>query len=102
MKLRDTFRYEIERYIQEAYLEYRDGKQTYFQLQFVEVIRGFIERSGIYSQHVRKIRLEYDKEHSVNKTQQAYCSSLKVSPQHKKAKARKSQHRKQNYSQIKG
>ena len=38
----------------------------------------------------------------MNKRQQAFYSSLKVSPQHKKAKARKRQHRKQNYSQIKG
>ena len=33
MKFRDL--YELEKYLQVAYLEYRDRKQAYFQLQFV-------------------------------------------------------------------
>ena len=35
MKFRDL--YELEKYLQVAYLEYRDRQQAYFQLQFVEV-----------------------------------------------------------------
>ena len=38
MKFRDL--YEFEKYLQVAYLEYRDRKQAYFQLQFDEVNVG--------------------------------------------------------------
>ena len=35
MKFNDLF--EIEKYIQVRYLEYRDRQQAYFQIQFIEV-----------------------------------------------------------------
>ena len=36
MKFRDL--YELEKYLQVAYVEYRDRQQAYFQLQFVKLM----------------------------------------------------------------
>ena len=38
----------IEKYIQVAYLEYRDRQQVYFQIQFIEVTAGSTEKTEIY------------------------------------------------------
>ena len=46
MKFRDL--YELAKYLQVAYLEYRDRQQAYFQLQFVEVNVGSSEKVDIY------------------------------------------------------
>ena len=45
MKFRDL--YELDKYLQVAYLEYRDKQQAYFQLQFVEVNVGSSEKVDI-------------------------------------------------------
>ena len=45
MKFNDIF--EIEKSIQEAYLEYRNRQQAYFQFQFIEVTVGSIEKTEI-------------------------------------------------------
>ena len=52
MKFR--YLYELEKYLQVAYLEYRERQQAYFQLQFVEVNVGSNKKVDIYSQYVRK------------------------------------------------
>ena len=46
MKFNDLF--EIEKYIQVTYLEYRDRQQSYFQIQFIEVTVGSVEKTEIY------------------------------------------------------
>ena len=51
MKFNDPF--EIEKYIQVAYLEYRDRQQAYFQIQFIEVTVGSIEKTEIYLQFAK-------------------------------------------------
>ena len=48
MKSRDL--YELEKYLQLAYLEYGDRQKAYFQLKFVEVNVGSNEKVDIYSQ----------------------------------------------------
>ena len=58
MKFRDL--YELEKYLQVAYLEYRDRQQGYFQLQSAEVNVGSNEKVDIYSQYVRTVRLAHD------------------------------------------
>ena len=58
MKFRDL--YELEKYLQEAYLEYRDRQQVYFQLQFVEVNVGSNKKVDIYSHYVRTVSLAHD------------------------------------------
>ena len=52
--------YELEKYLQVAYLEYRDRQQAYFQLQSVEVNVGSNVKVDIYSQYVRTVRLAHD------------------------------------------
>ena len=52
MKFNDLF--EIEKHIQEAYLEYRDRQQAYFQFQFNEVTVGSIEKTEISLQFAKK------------------------------------------------
>ena len=59
MKFNDLF--EIEKYIQVAYLEYRDRQQAYFQIQFTEVTVGSIEKTEIYSQFAKNARREHDR-----------------------------------------
>ena len=65
IKFNDLF--EIEKYIQVAYL---DRQQAYFQIQFIEVTVGSIEKTEIYLQFAKNARREHDKEHSkiINKT----------------------------------
>ena len=49
--------YELEKYLQVPYLEYRDRQQAYFRLQFVEVNVRSDEKVDIYSQYVRTVKL---------------------------------------------
>ena len=102
MKFRDL--YELEKYLQVAYLEYRDRQQAYFQLQFVEVNVGSNEKVDIYSQYVRAVRLAHDREYSadINRKQKEYYTSLKGSPQHSKMNMLKRQRSKRTYTQMKG
>ena len=102
MKFRDL--YELEKYLQVAYLEYRDRQQAYFQLQFVEVNVGSNEKVGIYSQYVRTVRLAHEREYSadINRKQKEYYTSLKDSPQHSKMNMLKRQRSKRAYAQMKG
>ena len=83
-----TFRdlYELKKYLEVAYLEYRDRKQPYFQLQFVEVNVESNEKVGIYLQYIRTVRLAHDRQYSadINRKQKEYYTSLKGSPQHSK------------------
>ena len=74
--------YEIEKYIQVAYLEYRERQQAYFQIQFIEVTEGSTEKADIYSHYARNLRLRHDREHSadINKRQRVYSSKLQGSP----------------------
>ena len=102
MKFRDL--YELEKYLQVAYLEYRDRQQAYFQLQFVEVNVGSNEKVDIYSQYVRTVRLALNREYSagINRKQKEYYTSLKGSPQHSKMNMLKRQRSKRTYAQMKG
>ena len=52
--------YKLEKYLQVAYLEYRDRQQAYFHLQFVEVNVGSSEKLDIYSRYVRTVRLAHN------------------------------------------
>ena len=67
MKFNDLF--EIEKYIQVVYLQYRDRQEAYFQIQFIEV--RSIEKTEMYLQFAKNARRENDKEHSdsINKRQ---------------------------------
>ena len=96
MKFRDL--YELEKYLQVAYLEYRDRQQ------FVEVNVGFNEKVEIYSQYLRTVRLAHDREYSadINRKQNEYYTSLKGSPQHSKMNMLKRQRSKRTYAQMKG
>ena len=96
MKFRDL--YELEKYLQVAYLEYRDRQQ------FVEVNVGFNEKVEIYSQYLRTVRLAHDREYSadINRKQKEYYTSLKGSPQHSKMNMLKRQRSKRTYAQMKG
>ena len=82
IKFNDLF--EIEKYIQVPYLEYRDRQQAYFQIQFIEVAVGSIEKTEIYLQFPENARREHDGEHSdsINKRQQVYYSNFQGPPQH--------------------
>ena len=84
MKFRDL--YELEKYLQIAYLEYRDRQQAYFQLQFDEVNVVSNEKVDMYSQYARAVRLAHDPEYSadINRKQKKYYTSLKGPPQHSK------------------
>ena len=62
MKFNDLF--EIEKYIQVAYLEYTDRHQARFQIQVIEVTVGSIEKTEIYLQFAKNTRREHDREHS--------------------------------------
>ena len=55
MKFNDLFK--TEKYIQVAYLEYRDRHQAYFQIQLIEVTVRPIEKTDIYLQYARNVRL---------------------------------------------
>ena len=55
MKFNNLF--EIEKYIQVAYLEYRDRQQVYFQIQFIKVTVGSIEKTEIYLQFANMLDL---------------------------------------------
>ena len=59
MKFIDLF--EIEKYIQVAYLEYRDRQQAYFQIQFIEVTVGSTEKTEIYLQFAKNARHEHNR-----------------------------------------
>ena len=84
MKFNDLF--EIEKYVQVAYLEYRDRRKAYFQIQFTEMTVGSIQKKEIYLQFAKNARREHDREHtdSICKRQQVYYSNLKGSPQHRR------------------
>ena len=102
MKFNDLF--EIEKYIQVAYLEYRDRQQAYFQIQFIEVTVGSIEKTEIYLQFAKNARREHDREHSdsINKRQRVYYSNLKGFPQHRRINEKKRLHDKLSCALIKG
>ena len=55
MKFNDFF--ENEKYIQVAYSEYRDRQQAYFQIQFIKVTVGSIEKTEIYLQFANMLDL---------------------------------------------
>ena len=102
MKFRDL--YELEKYLQVAYLEYRDRQQAYFQLQFVEVNVGSNEKVDIYSQYVKTVRLAHDREYSaiISRKQREYYTGLKGSPQHSKMNILKGKRSKRTFAQTKG
>ena len=79
LKFRDI--YELEKYLQVAYLEYRDRQQAYFHLQFVEVNVRSNEKVDIYSRYVRTVRLAHDREYSadINRKKKEYFTSLRGS-----------------------
>ena len=52
--------YELEKYLQVTYLEYRDRQQAYFHLEFVGVNLGSNGKVNIYSQYVRTVSLAHD------------------------------------------
>ena len=54
----------LKKYIQVAYLECRDRQQAYFQIHFIEVTVGSIEKTEIYLQFPKNARREHDREHS--------------------------------------
>ena len=85
--------FDIEKYIQNAYLAYRDRQEAYFQIQFIEEMVRPIEKTEICLQYARNVRFEHDRGHSadINKRQQVYSSNLKGSPQHHKINERKRQ-----------
>ena len=80
MKFR--YLYDLEKYLQVAYLEYRDRQQAYFQFELVEVNVGSNEKVDIYSQYVRTVRLAHDPEYyaDINRKWKEYYTSLKGSP----------------------
>ena len=100
MKFNDLF--EIEKYIQVVYLQYRDRQQAYFQIQFIEV--RSIEKTEMYLQFAKNARRENDKEHSdsINKRQQVYYSNLKGSPLYHRINEKKLQYGKLPYLLRKG
>ena len=102
MKFRNL--YELDKYLQVAYLEYRDKQQAYFQLQFVEVNVRSSEKVEIYTQHVRTVRLTHDREYfaDIKRKQKEYYISLKGSRQHSKMNMLKRQRSKRTYAQMKG
>ena len=95
--------YEFDKYLQVAYLQYRDRQQADFQLQFVEVNVGSNEKVDIYSQYVRTVRLAYDRGYSadIKRKQKEYYTSLKGSPQYRKMNVLKRQPSKKTYAQMK-
>ena len=54
----------LKEYIQVAYLECGDRQQAYFQIHFIEVTVGSIEKTEIYLQFAKSARCEHDREHS--------------------------------------
>ena len=62
-----------------------------------------IEKTEIYLQYARNVRLEHDREHfaDINKRQQVYYSILKGSPQHHKINEKKIQRGKLAYDHNK-
>ena len=57
MKFNDLF--EIEKYIQVVYLQYRDRQQAYFQIQFIEV--RSIEKTEMYLQFAKMLDVKMTK-----------------------------------------
>ena len=62
------FRYicEIEKYIQVAYLEFRDKQQMYFQAQFIRLRTEAIDMLSIFSKHKNSIRCKNYQNNSTN------------------------------------
>ena len=62
------FRYifEIEKYIQVAYLEFRDKQQMYFQAQFIRLKTEAIDMLSIFSKHKNSIRRKNYQNNSTN------------------------------------
>ena len=56
------FRYifEIEKYIQVAYLEYRDQQQLYFQAQFIKIKTEAIDVMSICSKYKKSVKRNYN------------------------------------------
>ena len=100
VKFNDLFK--TEKYIQNAYLEYRDRHQAYFQRQVIEVTVRPIEKTDIYLQYARNVRLEHEHSADINKRQQVYYSNLKGSPQHHETNEKKRQRGKLATDHIKG
>ena len=65
---------------------------------------GSNEKVGIYSQHVRTVRLAHDREYSadINREQKENYTSLKGSPEHSKMNMLERQRGKRTYAQMKG
>ena len=91
MRFRDL--YEPEKHLQVAS----------FQLKFVEVNVGSIEKVGIYLQYLRTVKLAHDRDYSadINRKQKEHYTSLKGFPQHSKMNMLKRQQSKRTYAQMK-
>ena len=94
--------YELEKYLQVAYLEYRDREQAYFQLQFIEVNVRFNEKVDFYEKYIRTVRLAYDRDYSadINRKQKEHYTSVKGSPQHSKMNILKRQRSKSSCEKL--
>ena len=59
------FRYifEIEKYIQVAYLKYRDQQQLYFQAQFIRIKTEVIEVISVCSKHKKSVKRNYNQQY---------------------------------------
>ena len=55
--------YEIEKYIQVAYLEYRDQQQLYFQAQFIRIKTEVIDVVSICSRHKKSVKRNYNQQY---------------------------------------
>ena len=90
------FRYifEIEKYIQVAYLEFRDKQQIYFQAQFVRLRTEAIDMLSIFSKHKNSIRRKNYQNNSTNickRKREVYSENIGT-PLHDKLKAKKRLH----------
>ena len=94
------FRYifEIEKYIQVVYLEFRDKQQTYFQAQFITLRAEAIDTLSIFPKHKNSIRRKNYQNNSTNickRKREIYSENIGT-PLHDKLKAKKRFH----YEQV--
>ena len=93
------FRYifEIKKYIQVAYLEFRDKQQMYFQAQFIRLKTEAIDMLSIFSKHKNSIRRKNYQKNSTKicKKKEIYSENIGT-PLHEKLKAKKRLH----YEQV--
>ena len=96
--LKFSYIFEIEKYIQVAYLEFRDKQQIYFQAQFVRLRTEAIDMLSIFSKHKNSIRRKNYQNNSTNicKRKRKIYSENIGTPLHDKLKAKKRLH----YEQV--